>query len=92
LACLWLFLDYWWCKARTATRVYACITALLAAISYNSGLSIHARSLYLGNHMNDLQSLYGSNIWQYRVAPELVVLVYLFSFAYARSSVGKDDE
>jgi hypothetical protein len=92
LGCLWMFLDWWWCMARTATRIYVCITALLAAIAYNSGLSIHARSLYLGNHMGDLQALYASNVWQYRVLPELIVLVYLFSFAYARSSVGKDDE
>lgn len=91
-ACLWLFVDWWWCQFRTATRIYACITLLLLGIGYNSALSVHARSLYIMNDLNDLRSLYASNLWQYRVLPELVVLTYLFSFALARMTSGKDED
>jgi hypothetical protein len=91
-ACLWLFIDWWWCMHKTATRIYACITLLLLSIGYKSAFNLYARSIYMSNDMVDLRLLYESNLWQYRALPELIVLIYLFAYALARSSAGKDDE
>lgn len=91
LCSLWLFIDWWWCMNRSATRIYACFTSLIAVIVFRALLDIHAATFRLDGDLVGLNDFHQSFIWQIRSAPEVVVFAYLFSFAYARMMVGSEN-
>jgi hypothetical protein len=74
-----MFADWWRVKG-SATSIYKWITILLFAFSCNDGVQFMARYIYLYNH-EKYEWFINSVWWQYRAAPLMVALIYLFSFA-----------
>lgn len=80
----------WWIKQRAASEVYAWLTALLWAISFNHVVMFIARTKLAS--LCDYESFIMSPIWRYRAIPQVVIMLYLLSLIVTRMRGNGGDE
>jgi hypothetical protein len=77
--CASMFSDWWRVKG-SATSIFKWLTVLLFALFFNDGVQFYARWLFEYRPAQYTPFL-DSWIWNYRSAPKMIALIYLFSFA-----------
>lgn len=91
LAALWLFLDYWWIMSRTAGHIFACITGLIAVIVFRAITDIVAAHMRLSGDIMAWKEFTESFEWQLRMAPQILIVVWMFAYIFGRWNSGNDD-
>ena len=80
-AALWV---YWWFKSvKRPSAMFLVIGTLFVCIGYSISWQLFLRSLLL-NHPDSYMYWANSNLWAYRVFPEMVLFVWLFCWVIGR--------
>jgi hypothetical protein len=80
--CLFIWV-YWWFKSTTRSDMFTMVGLLLFSIDIAMVMQFYARWEFIF-HPECYRDLLNTDTWAYRVWPELVILIWFFSWAVGR--------